>query len=203
LARRIRKTNYEIGCNSLRERDPQSVYQAYFQGGQNETPEAPDPQKKKDLRSHHYKLGFSKDGPQSSKSENHVAFCDQEFRNDMKDRLASMESKTSNVENIFKTDQNKYYGSMYSEDFRDHQGKKDGFTKADLQKRLLALRCSNILMGTNALHCGNGTTQQDYAKIEDTRKGRLNIKNLNKIDNVFMGTANPSYRTIAHDDFVR
>jgi hypothetical protein len=182
----------------------QSVYQAYYQGGQNETPEAPDPQKKKDLRSHHYHLGFSKaHGPQSSKSENHVAFCDHEFRNDMKDRLASMESNTSNVENIFKTDQNKYYGSMYSEDFQDHQGGKDGFTKADLQKRLLALRCSNIIMGSNARHCGGGTTQQDYAKIGDGGKGRVNVRNENKIDNIFLGGAKESFRTINHDDFVR
>lgn len=141
----LRKTHFVTGVDSMENRF-RSIYKEDYIDRPGDMSRLNE-ENKKDLRSHHFNLGFDKRTPQDNTSEHHSEFIPKEVSAIDRENQKKMKEMVSKSSKIW-GDPARYMTSMYTESFLKPEGDPTGrHTKSDIQKQLLQLRSSNILMG--------------------------------------------------------
>lgn len=204
-AKIIRTGGCVLGGDTLKEKNLQSVYQSYYKGTQNDKEEKLSKLHTKESRQHHYKFGFKDFGPGKDKTEAQAQFIDkQDAISEL--RMQTEESSVcdlpmSGVNNTLKSDGKNYFDSIYSKDYKtfDDVGVKP--SQAEIKKKMLSLRCSNILLGCsdNLKIISENNDTYHGKKLNKTTKSMTNV---NKgPGHIFLGNEKPTYNSTAHNEY--
>ena len=143
----LRKTHFVAGVDDM-DRRFRSIYKEDYIGHPQNMSQLNE-ENQKDLRTHHFKYGFDSQPGSEKISEHHAEYIKKQVPDVDRENQKLMKKIVSSSTKIW-DDQDRYMKSMYKESYPTPEA--DGqprHTKNDIQKQLIQLRSSNILMGNN------------------------------------------------------
>lgn len=162
----------------------------------------------KDLRNHHFKLGFGKWGPETELSEAKTQYLDKRNPDDLKKEMEKVK-EASRASSKLWVDENKYFNTLYGESFNNCAkiDPKDVFSKSDIRNRLLTLRSSNIHMGNSKRDMNTGNTKfyNDKSLASQKMNTHTNQNNIPmaRVQNFYITSGPGDFQTCNKIDFTK